>query len=76
LIGLGEQFSLAVELLLRFSLTCVSISEVCLLLKEYIMRTLMFNHSSCLRDKFSRAYATLDGGGVNMVLLLSSFLRS
>jgi len=34
LIGLEEQFSLAVELLLRFSLTCVSSLEVCLLLEE------------------------------------------
>ena len=38
----------------------------------------MFNHSSCLRDGSSLAwtYATLDGGGVSLVPLLSFLLRS
>ena len=36
LIPLGEQFELALKVLLRFSINCVSISEVCLLTGEYI----------------------------------------
>ena len=39
LIRSGEQFELAVQLLLRFSIVCVSTSEACLLSEEYISAT-------------------------------------